>query len=80
MDILTAAQILDRIKPGASVMLDTHSDEATMERIARNLAAFNEGTLSGAEAAGIFSVNVDELLEIIARLSGPRAVTGRHAR
>jgi hypothetical protein len=77
MQILTAAEILDRIKPGAAVMLDTYSDEATLARIARNLAAFNDGTLTGAEAAGVLSVNVDELLEIIARLT---AATGKHAR
>jgi len=75
MQILTAAEILDRIKPGASVTLDTLSDEATIRRIAGNLAAFRDGSLTPVEAAGVFSVNVDELLEII-----ERQARGRHAR
>jgi len=76
MEILTAAEILDRIAPGASVKLDT-LDESTLRRIAGNLAAFNAGTLTGPEAEGVLSVNVDELLEMIARLT---AATGKHAR
>lgn len=63
------AEILDSIRPGASSVLVTLNDAATIKRIAGNLADYNAGQLAGVEAEGVFSVNVAELLEIIGRLS-----------
>jgi hypothetical protein len=68
MPNMTAAEILDQLAPGASAALDIHSDAATLRRIVRNLAEYDAGTLTGPEAVGVFSVNVRELLDMIARL------------
>lgn len=68
---MSAAQILDSIKPGTSTALAASTDTAVLQRVARNLAAHVAGQLTVTEAAGIFSVNVEELLDIIARLSAP---------
>lgn len=71
----TAAQILDSIKPGAAALLTKATDTATLQRIARNLTAYHAGQITECEAAGMFSVNVEELLEII-----ERQARGRHVR
>jgi hypothetical protein len=46
-------------------------DAATVTRAGINLAAYSDGHLTMPEAAGVFSVNVEELLEIIERLARP---------
>lgn len=48
----------------------TSTDRAIIERAARNLKADRAGQLTVAERAGIFSVNTEELLEVIERLTG----------
>jgi hypothetical protein len=44
-------------------------DAATVRRVAGNMADHEAGRLSGAEAVGVLSVNVEELLDIIERLA-----------
>jgi len=46
-------------------------DAATIRRVGGNMADHEAGRLSGAEAVGVLSVNVEELLEIIERLARP---------
>jgi hypothetical protein len=51
-------------------------DLLTIERIRRNRQAERDGQLTVTEKAGMFSVNVDELLEVIEYLTRPAATTG----
>ena len=49
----------------------TATDAAIVERCARNLKASRAGQLTVTEEAGVFSVNVEELLEVIERITRP---------
>jgi len=46
-------------------------DAEAIHRISRNLIAFERRELTGPEAEGVLSVNVEELLEIIELLTRP---------
>lgn len=74
----TRIERLQRIVTAAASHLDA-IDNATIERVAANLAAYETTPLEQriqqpdfqAQFAGVFSVNMDELLDIIERLSRP---------
>lgn len=51
-------------------------DLATVNRVGQNHAAYRKGEIRIEEWAGLASVNVEELLEIIERLTRPAAATG----
>ena len=52
-------------------------DEATVRRIGLNLTAYQRADhcdrSTGTRYAAMFAINIDELLEIVARLTGPAA-------
>ena len=58
-EVQAAAERLNRI------------DAEALVRIGKNLRAFEDGDLAGWEAAGVLSVNVDELITMIERLTRP---------
>jgi hypothetical protein len=73
----TRTERLQRITAAAAAHLSA-IDAELLRRCAANLAAADAGELSIPEAAGVFSVNVDELLSLVERLARPAAGLARY--
>lgn len=73
----TRTQRLQRATTAAADHLHA-IDAELLRRCAANLAAADAGKLSIPEAAGVFSVNVDELLMLVERLTRPAANPAIH--
>jgi hypothetical protein len=68
--ITSRTERLHRVITAAAARLHA-IDAEIVSRAGTNLAAYNDGHMTIPEAAGVFSVNVEELLEIIERLTRP---------